>query len=155
MNLRAARVCSDCDEVFDPMHDECPACLGRHYWRLRDYVEPLFRLGGPRETVIDPLQKEPTRPADSLTYHHNAAYIRSLDTSYGEHDPQAPHPITVGQCGRNPSGVEPAPRTLDYTSRVLGQAISRLLQICRGLDASPSADMESQVEPEAAAGSGA
>jgi hypothetical protein len=150
MNLRAARVCSDCDEVFDPMHDECPACLGRHYWRLRDYVEPLFRLGGPHETVINKVQKEPQGISDSLTYHHNDAYIRSLDTSYGKHDAQEAHTVTVGRCGRDPAGVEPAPRTLDYTGRVLGQAISRLLQICRGLDASDAVRVD-EVDKEAVA----
>lgn len=155
MNLRAARVCSDCDEVFDPMHDECPACLGRHYWRLRDYVEPLFRLGGPRETVIDPLQKEPTRPADVLTYHHNPAYLRTLDVAYGEHDAQEAHTVTVGRCGRNPAGLEPAVTTLLGVSRVLGEALGSLKKGRDRLKSGSLAHLEAQVEQEGSHGSGA
>lgn len=155
MKLNGAIVCSNCEEIYSSQYEECPSCLGRHYWHLRDYVEPLFKFGGPHETVINKVQEESRRISDDLTYHHNDAYIRSLDTTYGEHDAPEAYPVSVGDCGRAPAGPVAKFGGLDYTSRVLGEAISRLKEICRRLDASPSSDMEAQMEQKAAHGPGA
>ena len=154
MKLNGAIVCSNCEEIYSSQYEECPSCLGRHYWHLRDYVEPLFKFGGPHETVINKVQKEPQGISDSLTYHHNDAYLRSLDNTYGEHNPPAAHPVSISDCGRNPAGLEPAVTSLLGVGRILGEAISDLKKGRDRFKSSTLADLEAQVEQEGSAGSG-
>lgn len=156
MKLNQIQVCLDCEEAY--VGDYCPKCGSAQYFYLRKYFEPLQRFGGHYEPVkvhhnpvsanIQRLQGNITFSPDSFT--HNTDCGEFVDGGASQ-----AHTVTVGQCGRTPSGAGPEPRTLDYTSRVLGEAVRRLAKICRGLDASPRPDVGAQVEQTSTHGPGA
>jgi hypothetical protein len=157
MKLNNTQVCLDCEELY--VGDQCPKCCSLNYFYLRKYFEPLQRFGGHYEPVtvrvFNPLPENLQGIQGNITVNPDSFTADPACGEFVDDGPQATHAPTTGDCGRNPAGSVSQVGGLDRASRVLGQAISRLLESCRRLDASPSADMESQVEQEGSHGSGA
>ncbi|MBI3805225.1 MAG: hypothetical protein HY282_15855 [Nitrospirae bacterium] len=43
MNIKQAKICLDCDEIYDRETAFCPICSGRIGWLLRDWIGTLGR----------------------------------------------------------------------------------------------------------------
>ncbi|MCG3111196.1 MAG: hypothetical protein MCM46_05160 [Candidatus Manganitrophus sp. SB1] len=43
MNIKQAKICLDCDEIYDRENPFCPMCSGRVGWLLRDWIGTIGR----------------------------------------------------------------------------------------------------------------
>lgn len=43
MNITQAKICLDCDEIYDREIAFCPMCSGRVGWLLRDWIGTIGR----------------------------------------------------------------------------------------------------------------
>ena len=147
MKLRNVQVCLGCEECF--VGDYCTKCGDHHYFYIRAYFEPLFKFGGSHETVSirnhgvsEKLPDIQTDPRDDAADDHSYPDHGNVPESI----PQTPHTFTISQRTIDEAGFVAKFGGLDYTRRVLGQAISRLASICRGFDASPSSNMGTSMD---------
>jgi hypothetical protein len=147
MKLNQIQVCLDCEECY--VGDFCPKCGSGAYFYLRKYFPPMRKFGGHYEPVqvhINPVQERVQRIQGNPAVLPVNFAGDTIAGSIMDGDAQAAHPVSISDCGRAPAGPVAKAGGLDRTSRVLGEAISRLLKICRGLDASPSSDMGTSMD---------
>lgn len=76
MNIKEAKICLDCDEIYDDEISFCPNCGGRIGWLLRDWIGTIGKEA-PRaefETPITDLmfseRSEKVRPNPALFFIH-------------------------------------------------------------------------------------
>lgn len=43
MNIKQAKICLDCDEIYDRETPFCPICSGRVGWLLKDWIGTIGR----------------------------------------------------------------------------------------------------------------
>jgi hypothetical protein len=148
MKLNNVQVCLDCEELY--IGDCCPKCCSRDFFYLRKYFEPFQRFGGHYEPVtvrvFNPLPENLQGIQGNITVNPDSFTADPACGEFVDDGPQATHAPTTGDCGRNPAGPVSQVGGLDRASRVLGQAISRLKEICNRIDPSEPQRMGTQVD---------